>query len=60
MLTLDEIVSLLQDRRLSKVSEITGITRAALWNLREGKATNPRYSTIKTLSDYFKSSTIHL
>ena len=56
MLTLDKIKRLLADRRLDVVSKATGIHRNTLAGIRDGRATNPTYDTIRKLSDYFASA----
>ena len=53
MLTLDKIKHLLEDRRLDVVSRATGIHRNTLSGIRDGRATNPTYDTIRKLSEYF-------
>jgi len=53
MLTLDKIKHLLEDRRLDVVSKATGIHRNTLSGIRDGRATNPTYDTIRKLSEYF-------
>lgn len=53
MLSLDDIKSRLNDSRLSDVSEKTGISYQQLWRLSKNKDNNPKYETIKKLSDYF-------
>lgn len=54
MLTLDQISEKLKDRRLDKVSEATGVHRNTLHAIRDGKQSNPKYATIKALSDYLE------
>ena len=56
MLTLDKIKHLLADRRLDMVSKATGIHRNTLSGIRDGRATNPTYDTIRKLSEYFDAS----
>jgi hypothetical protein len=55
MLTLDKIKHLLADRRLDIVSKATGIHRNTLGGIRDGRATNPTYDTIRKLSEYFQN-----
>ena len=55
MLTLDKIRHLLSDRRLDMVSKATGIHRNTLSGIRDGRATNPTYDTIRKLSEYFQN-----
>ena len=52
MLTLDKIVWLLRDRRLSVVSKETGISVGTLANIKSGRQTNPTYGTMAILSGY--------
>ncbi len=52
MLSLDQIVLLLKDRRLSVVSEATGLSVKTIAAIRNGKETNPKYGTIALLSGY--------
>jgi len=56
MLTLDKIKHALADRRLDVVSKATGIHRNTLSGIRDGRATNPTYDTIRKLSEYFDAS----
>ena len=53
MLTLEKIKALLADRRLDVVSSATGIHRNTLAGIRDGRAKNPTYDTIRKLSEYF-------
>lgn len=52
MLDLDNIVRLLKDRRLSMVSDATGLSVSAIAAIRDGRQTNPTYGTMKLLSGY--------
>lgn len=52
MMTLDEIRAALADRRLTAVSEATGVHRNTLSQIRSGRLLNPSYETIARLSDY--------
>ena len=52
MLTVDQIRTALQDRRLAVVAEATGITRVSLNNIRNGTTKNPSYNTVVALSEY--------
>ena len=56
MLTLEQIAERLQDRVITKVSDGTGLNRNLLADFRDGKAKNPMYATIKTLSDYLEAN----
>jgi DNA-binding Xre family transcriptional regulator len=53
MMELPEVVKLLRDRRLSVVSDATGVNRNTLRLLRDGRQESIRYETLKALSDYF-------
>jgi len=56
MLTLDELQALLKDRRISMISEATGIHRNTITAIRDsGERANPSYAVLKALSDYFKA-----
>jgi predicted transcriptional regulator len=59
MLDLDNIKTMLQDRVLSKVSDATGLSAQTIADIRDGKQTSPRYSTIKALSDYLAPAPRH-
>ncbi len=52
MLDLNNIVRLLKDRRLSMVSEATGLSVSAIAAIRDGRQTNPTYGTLRLLSGY--------
>ena len=52
MMTLDEIRAALSDRRLTAVSEATGVHRNTLSQIRSGRLKNPSYETIARLSNY--------
>jgi transcriptional regulator with XRE-family HTH domain len=52
MLTLEEIIEKLQDKRISYVADQIGVTPAYLYAIMSGKAVNPSYSVVKKLSDY--------
>jgi transcriptional regulator with XRE-family HTH domain len=54
MLTLEEITTLLQDRRIDKVAAGAGVHRNTVAKIRSGSFTNPSYDTIRKLSDYLK------
>lgn len=55
MLTLNDIVLKLQDRRLDKVSEATGLHRNTIANVRDGKTNNPDYKVVEKLSAYLSA-----
>lgn len=53
MLTLEEIVQLLQDRHTQTVAKKTGIAYRTIYNIKTGANTNPSYETVQKLSAYF-------
>ena len=53
MLRVDEIRRRLKDRNLSAVSREADISRPVLYQIMR-EDTDPRYSTIERLSDYFE------
>ena len=54
MFTPEQIREKLHDRKLSVISENTGISTQALWYIRTGKSKNLTYNTLKKLSEYFE------
>lgn len=54
MLTLDQIVSGLEDRNLKIVSEKSGVNYLTVTKIANGSQTNPQYRTLKALSDYLE------
>jgi len=58
MLTLETIIELLQDSRISAVSRKTGLHYNTIRAVRDGRATSPSYATIKALSDYFQARSV--
>lgn len=53
ILTIDEIRSKLQDRRLEVVATATGLHYNTLRHIRDTKQTNVKYETLEKLSNYF-------
>lgn len=53
MLTLGQIVAMLQDRKLDVVSAKTGLHRNTLAAIRDGRNSNPTLKTVEALSEYF-------
>lgn len=53
MLTLEEIISKLQDRNITVVAGVTGIHYNTLRAIRDGKNDNPTYKVMVKLSEYF-------
>lgn len=56
MLTLEQVVCALRDRRLKSVSESTGLAYDTIWRIARGTAKDPSYAVIKKLSDYILES----
>ena len=54
LLSLEDIQSLLKDKRLYVVSKATGLSFPTLKKMADGKKENFTYKTIKAVSDYFK------
>lgn len=52
MLTLDRIKDLLKDCNLSAVAQSVGVHPNTLYRLMDGQ--EPKYTTVKALSDYFE------
>jgi hypothetical protein len=50
----EEIVAALQDRNLVKVSQATGIHWNTLHKWKQGRAEDPKLSTVITLSKYLQ------
>jgi predicted transcriptional regulator len=55
MLTLDEIKRRLADRNLSEVARQSGVYYITLTNIMSGATADPKYSTLKALSDYLEA-----
>lgn len=55
-MTLEQIKNALQDRRIDKVMDSTGLSRTTIAEIRDGKQTNPTWETISKLSEYLKDS----
>lgn len=51
MLTLEQIIEKLNGKNFSEVAKRAGITRAYVSAIASGKHLNPRYDTIKKLSE---------
>lgn len=56
MLTLDEIKQRLSQKNLSHVSDEIGISRQTISGIVNGH-TEPKYKTVKALSDYLEGKT---
>ena len=55
MLTLDQIKTLLKDRRLYIVAKKTGISYPTLLALSRGESSNPSYKVLEKVSEYLCS-----
>jgi predicted transcriptional regulator len=54
MLTLEQIRQALQDRRPGMVAEATGLHINTILSVRDDDKADPKYSTMKALSDYLE------
>lgn len=54
MLSVKEISERLQDRRLDKVAEATGLHRNTIMKYRDGEVEQPYLDTVQKLSDYLE------
>jgi transcriptional regulator with XRE-family HTH domain len=54
MYSIEEIRSLLNDRKLSVVAENTGISYQTLLAIKNGTQTNPKLKTIQVLDSYLR------
>jgi transcriptional regulator with XRE-family HTH domain len=52
MLTLEQIRAGLADRKAKVVAAETGLTYMTVWRIANGKEGNPKFATLKVLSDY--------
>lgn len=52
MLTLEQIQAALADRKAKVVAAETGLNYMTVWRIANGKETNPKFATVKVLSDY--------
>jgi transcriptional regulator with XRE-family HTH domain len=52
MLSLDDIITQLKDRRLDVVAKVTGVSRSTISRIRRGENVNPTIKVIKALSLY--------
>lgn len=58
MLTLEQVRAGLQDRRLSAVSEATGLSYDTVWRVARGKAICVSYDTVRRLSAYLQGEAV--
>lgn len=59
MRTLDEIRAILTDRRLTALSEATGIHRNTLARIRDGLQPNPTYYVLTRINAYLDAQDTH-
>jgi DNA-binding Xre family transcriptional regulator len=52
MMTLDDIVKALHDRKPTVISAETGLSYQTIWRVSKGETKNVSYETVKKLSDY--------
>jgi hypothetical protein len=55
MLTLEQIRQALQDRRPGMVAEATGLHINTVLSVRDDPKADPKYSTLRALSDYLEA-----
>lgn len=55
MLSMEKIVEILQDRKLSVVSKRTGLSYITVWRIARGCAGNVGHVTVCKLSDYLEA-----
>jgi len=54
MLTLEEITTVLQDRKWKEVSRRCGVGYITVWRIARGFPGNGSYESVKKLSDYLE------
>jgi DNA-binding Xre family transcriptional regulator len=52
MMTIDDIVRALHDRKATVVSQEVGLSYQTVWRIARGEVKNVSYDTAKKLSDY--------
>ena len=52
MLTLEQVQSMLGDRNLRYMSNVSGLTYNTVWRIKHGTTKSVSYESIKRLSDY--------
>ena len=55
MRTLKQIQAGLVDRRIDRVADATGLSRATISTVRDNTNVNPTYTTLKALDEYLTS-----
>jgi len=53
LLTVEQILERFKGRSIRYISRQTGISEVSLHRLKHGQVDNPKYETIKTLSEFF-------
>jgi hypothetical protein len=56
MMSIEAIRLALRDRRLSMISEATGLHYNTIRGVRDNEAANPSYRVLKALSDYLEGA----
>ena len=56
MMTIEAIRLALRDRRISMVSNATGLHDNTIRGVRDNESANPSYKVLKALSDYLEGS----
>lgn len=54
MMTLNDIIKLLHDRKATVVAKETGLSYQTVWRIAKGDIRTVNYETAKKLSDYFQ------
>lgn len=54
MLTIDQIVTRLKDRKLKEVAKQSGVSYLTVWKIATGRAGNVSYETVVKLSEYLE------
>lgn len=54
MLSIEEVVAGLQDRRPGSIKRATGLSYPTIQSIRDGRNTNPTLNVLKLLSDYLE------
>jgi DNA-binding Xre family transcriptional regulator len=55
MMTLDDIVRALHDRKATVVAQEVGLSYQTVWRVARGEVKNVSYETARKLSDYLKN-----
>ena len=56
MMTLEQVQQALQDRRLRRVAEATGLAYNTVWRVASNRTAEVSYDVVKRLSDYLTNS----